>query len=178
VESAAHVLGAPSLDGQWSVDDMRGIPAVRPETFGTRDSLTQEEFMQRGAPATGRRRSRAQGGTFLRNEWARACSASPRCSWTRRTGACRSSQRRPRRRPRRRTAGHVQQPGRLQQLRRLTLYDRCITRGIFGSVLPSIYGNGIRITQDRTRCDQLRNDHDTRVVDLSDKKHLEGDIEQ
>src|SRR5882724_10297665 len=39
--------GVPSLDGQWSVDDMRGIPSVRPETFGTRDSLTQEEFMQR-----------------------------------------------------------------------------------------------------------------------------------
>ena len=27
--------GVPSLEGQWSVDDMRGIPTARPESFGT-----------------------------------------------------------------------------------------------------------------------------------------------
>jgi hypothetical protein len=60
-----------------------------------------------------------------------------------------------------------------------TLYDRCITRGIFGSVLPSIYGNGIRITQSPNQVSiSYEMIHDTRVVDLSDKKHLEGDIEQ
>src|SRR5258706_16266978 len=61
--------GAPSLDGQWSVDDMRGIPAARPEAFGTRDSLTQEEFMQRARQQQGGDDRARKEETFLRNEW-------------------------------------------------------------------------------------------------------------
>ena len=45
--------GAPSLDGQWSVDDMRGIPRDRPENQATRESLTEEEFYKRASQQQG-----------------------------------------------------------------------------------------------------------------------------
>src|SRR5690606_21896623 len=38
-------------------------------------------------------------------------------------------------------------PGPFNTFEDFTLYDRCITRGVLGSALPVIYGNGMRITQ-------------------------------
>ena len=39
--------GHPDLQGIWTSDDMRGIPMSRPPQFGSRPSLTDEEFTQR-----------------------------------------------------------------------------------------------------------------------------------
>src|SRR5688572_28193248 len=39
--------GDPDLQGTWTSDDMRGIPRERPDEFGTRQFLTDEEFAQR-----------------------------------------------------------------------------------------------------------------------------------
>src|SRR3954468_13384319 len=61
--------GAPSLEGQWSVDDMRGIPRDRPENQGTRESLTPEEFYQRASQQQGGKERATKEETFLRNEW-------------------------------------------------------------------------------------------------------------
>ena len=44
--------GHPSLEGVWTSDDMRSIPRNRPDEFGDRDSLTQEEFAERAARDT------------------------------------------------------------------------------------------------------------------------------
>ena len=38
----------------------------------------------------------------------------------------------------------------------LSLYVRCITRGLPGSMMPAIYGNSYDITQGPVRCDSLR----------------------
>ncbi len=51
--------GQPSLEGVWSTDDMRSIPLSRPAAFGTRDTMTPEEFKQRA--------SRDEGGKDLAN---------------------------------------------------------------------------------------------------------------
>ena len=60
-----------------------------------------------------------------------------------------------------------------------SLYDRCITRGIFGSVLPSIYGNGIRIAQSPTAVSiTYEMIHDTRIIQLDGRPHVDGDVEQ
>ena len=172
--------GVPSLDGQWSVDDMRGIPTVRPENFGNRDSLTQEEFMQRARQQQGGDDRARKEETFLRNEWgtrvfgfASLVVDPPNGRMPELTPAAKAM------------AAAVKPQGTFSNqvvfnnFDDFTLYDRCITRGIFGSVLPSIYGNGIRITQAPNQVSiSYEMIHDTRVVDLSDKKHLEGDIEQ
>ena len=61
--------GAPSLEGVWSTDDMRSIPTARPDNFGTRETLTPEEFKERAARDEGGRDQAANHETFLRNEW-------------------------------------------------------------------------------------------------------------
>lgn len=39
--------GHPDLEGVWASDDMRGVPMSRPEEFGTRAYLSDEEFAAR-----------------------------------------------------------------------------------------------------------------------------------
>ena len=39
--------GHPDIAGVWSSDDMRGIPRERPDEFGTRRFLTDEEYAKR-----------------------------------------------------------------------------------------------------------------------------------
>jgi hypothetical protein len=60
-----------------------------------------------------------------------------------------------------------------------SLYDRCITRGVFGSVLPVIYGNGnfifqapgvVSITYEMV--------HDTRIIPLDGRPHIASGIRQ
>jgi len=39
--------GDPDLQGTWTSDDMRGVPTVRPQQFGNRLYLTDQEFADR-----------------------------------------------------------------------------------------------------------------------------------
>ena len=60
-----------------------------------------------------------------------------------------------------------------------TLYDRCITRGIVGSVLPVVYGNGNRILQTpRQVVISYEMVHDTRVIPLDGRPHIGSKIRQ
>jgi hypothetical protein len=55
----------------------------------------------------------------------------------------------------------------------LTLYDRCITRGLPGSMMPVIYGNSYQIVQGpgyvAIRYEMV---HETRVIPLDNRPHL------
>lgn len=172
--------GTPSLEGQWSVDDMRGVPTTRPESFGTRDTLTPEEFLQRARQQQGGDARARETETFLRNEWGTrvfgwasllvepANGRMPELTPAAKAAAAAT-------RPR----GTFSNTTVFNTFEDFSLYDRCITRGIFGSVLPSIYGNGIRIVQAPNQVSiTYEMIHDTRVIDLSSRPHLEGDIEQ
>src|SRR5262245_36374389 len=60
-----------------------------------------------------------------------------------------------------------------------SLYDRCITRGIPGSMMPAIYGNSYRIHQGPgfvTITYEMV--HDTRVIPLDGRTHVAGSIRQ
>src|SRR5690606_10921703 len=60
-----------------------------------------------------------------------------------------------------------------------TLYDRCITRGIVGSVLPVVYGNGNRILQTPdSLVFSYEMVHDTRVIPVDGRAHLSSSIRQ
>jgi hypothetical protein len=59
------------------------------------------------------------------------------------------------------------------------LYDRCITRGVLGSLLPVIYGNGLRITQNpESVAITYEMIHDTRIIPLDGRAPLDGNIKQ
>ncbi len=60
----------------------------------------------------------------------------------------------------------------------LTLYDRCITRGIPGSMMPAIYGNSYQIVQGpgyvAIRYEMV---HETRVIPLDGRPHVGSRLE-
>ena len=61
----------------------------------------------------------------------------------------------------------------------LTLYDRCITRGIYGSVTRVIYGNGNRIVQAPGMVVlSYEMIHDSRVIYTDGRPHLNDGIRQ
>ena len=60
-----------------------------------------------------------------------------------------------------------------------SLYDRCITRGVPGSMMPAIYGNSYQIQQSPgvvTITYEMV--HDTRVIPIDDRPHVSSKIRQ
>jgi hypothetical protein len=171
--------GHPSFEGVWSTDDMRGVPVIRPDNFGTRESLTAEEFRQRAVRDEGGADAAATRETFLRNEWgSRTFGYSslvidpPNGKIPEMTPAGLA-----RRAPR--DQGTFSPENIFNDFEDFTLYDRCITRGVLGSTLPVIYGNGMRIVQTpNSVAISYEMIHDTRVIYLDGRPPLDGDIRQ
>jgi len=169
--------GDPSLEGVWSTDDLRSVPLNRPERFGTRTTLTPDEFAERVRSDQSGRETAAQG-SFLQHEWGvrtfgytslvidppngrmpEQTSAGLALTATRSRG----------------TFG----PGPFNDFSDFNLYDRCITRGVLGSILPVIYGNGVRIAQHpgavAISYEMIR---DTRIIPLDGRAPLDAAIRQ
>jgi len=63
--------------------------------------------------------------------------------------------------------------GRADSFEDRSMYDRCITRGLPGSMMPAIYGNSYRIVQTPdTIAIQYEMIHETRIVPLDDRPHV------
>jgi hypothetical protein len=156
--------GDPALEGIWNSDDNINVPRERPETLGTRERLTQEEFAER-----------AQKEAAFRNRILNQESWYSR-SWSTRTFGY-SSQiiDPPNGRMPEKTATAVPQRtrgsysgGPYDTFEDFNLYDRCITRGM-SSLIPSParYGNGIHISQSPDAVTiTYEMVHETRVIPL------------
>jgi hypothetical protein len=170
--------GDPSFEGVWSTDDMRSVPTQRPPNFGDRTTLTPEEFQQRAGRDEGGADAAANRETFLRNEWGIRTFGysslvvdppSGRVPEMTPAGLARAADRD------RGTFG----PGPFNEFEDFTLYDRCITRGVLGSTLPVIYGNGLRIVQNPgSVAISYEMIHDTRIIPLDRRPHLDDSIRQ
>ncbi len=170
--------GDPSFEGVWSTDDMRGVGTSRNPRHGTRESLTPEEFAERANRDEAGMDRAVNTETFLRNEWGirtfgyTSLVIDPpdgRIPEMTEAGRARAGNRD------RGTFG----PGPFDAFEDFTLYDRCITRGVMGSILPVIYGNGLRIAQTPdTFAISYEMIHDTRIVPLDGRPHVSDDIRQ
>jgi hypothetical protein len=170
--------GHPSLEGVWSTDDLRSVPMNRPASFGPRETLNEAEFAERARADQGGRDEAVNVGSFLQHEWGvRSFGYSSlvidppdgRMPEMTEAGKALAATRN------RGTFG----PGPFDSLEDFTLYDRCITRGVLGSLLPVIYGNGVRITQDpQSVAISYEMIHDTRIIPLDGRPHLEDGIRQ
>lgn len=137
--------GDPDLQGVWSSDDMSGIPMSRPERFGDRLYLDDAEYAERLKEVErGVNQSENEATSSFRFDFARRAFRQtslvvdpPDGRMPALTEYARSRQ------MPRGTFG----AGPLNWTTDFSLYERCITRGIAGSVLRVIYGNGNRIVQ-------------------------------
>jgi hypothetical protein len=162
--------GHPDLQGTWSSDDVRGIPLQRPAEFGTRAELTDEEFAERQQGNDAQVARLREGGTaFLAERGVRSFRQTslvvdpPNGQIPALTadGQRRTDETQARRRSR---------PDSWEDR---SLYDRCITRGPIGSILPVIYGNGLEIHQTPSdvviRYEMI---HEARIIPLEAKPRV------
>jgi hypothetical protein len=183
--------GDPDLQGVWTSDDSFGVPYERPRKYGNRKLLTDEEYAERlkenellassiQAGVT------PQAGYWLQHEgvdyqpynsnWSEYARHTSRQTslivdpedghfppltqqaMMQRAAAIYASRLKPR----------------PESWEDLSMYARCITRGVLGSMLPVMYGNGTDILQSPglvvIRYEMI---HETRIVpiDPPDKPH-------
>jgi hypothetical protein len=157
---------------------MRGVPTVRPKEFGTREELTKEEFLARAQTQyQGSSRARNEE-TFLRNEWGTRTFGYSSLVVDPPNGQVPEMTAAGKARAGNRDRGTFG-PGPFNDFEDFTLYDRCITRGVVGSTLPVIYGNGLRITQNpNSVAISYEMIHDTRVIYLDGRDNVNGDVRQ
>jgi hypothetical protein len=171
--------GHPDLEGTWTSDDMRGIPTSRPPQQADRETLTPEEFARRAGGDEASRDRAVNQETFLRNEFGvrtfgytsfivdptnGQMPALTQSALARRKAIANQG-----------TFGG----GPWDDFDDFTLYDRCITRGVPGSVMPVLYGNGLRIVQTPTEVViSYEMVHDTRVIPLDGRPRVGADIKQ
>jgi hypothetical protein len=175
--------GDPDLQGIWPATDMINTPMQRPESFGNRAVLTDQEFAQREARA--KQQSEADSEEFAKPD--AAVGINPPSYWLERG------------KPNRQASLVVDPPnGRIPPLtpeaqkmvadraeakkghgpneswEDQSFYDRCISRGVMGSILPVIYNNGNQIIQApglvAIRYEMI---HETRIIPLDGRPHAD-----
>jgi hypothetical protein len=176
--------GDANLEGTFTSRDMSGIQMERNQQYGTRESLTAEEFRQRAGGGGGGGLAGLRGGAEYEGATRLQLSAMDSGETGTRTFGYTSYVVDPAdgRIPAMTEEGRARQAGRgggqangpFYSMSDFSYYDRCITRGITGSILPSLYGDAMRIVQSPTEVaisyEML---HDTRIIPL-DRSDLPG----
>jgi hypothetical protein len=186
--------GDPDLQGIWPSTHMVGVPLERPAELGTRATLTDEEFKARQAqnarqaaaddeefvaPAAG---GRGGGdGTGPPSHWGergrpqRQSSLIVEPANGRMPPTTADGEKRMADRARRSSTGE----GPFNAPSDLDYYDRCISRGVLGGILPVVYNNGTEIVQAPgyvvIRYEMI---HEARVIPLDGRAALHGTIRQ
>ena len=192
--------GDPDIQGFWPGVEMVGVPLQRPARFGTRNVLTEEEFAKRAGELKNEEESLlAEIDVFtadVTTPCAIRCPTSPTPHWqeggkpSRQAsliidpgdgrqpplspeGQARQAQQQAEARARRDRLQGREADSHLDR----SLYDRCITRGLLGSLLPTIYNNGNEIVQGPGYV-VIRNEmiHEARVVPLDGRAHLSAGV--
>jgi len=180
--------GEPDLQGTWTGDDLHDVPFERPAQYGTRATLTEDELKKRsedvnnllGSIDDGARRkvgyfgkapAGVEAAAVPQNwvEFARHASNltslvvdPPNGRIPELTEAAKA----------RRDAVNAVRRRRPESWEDRSLYDRCITRGVAGSIIPVIYGNGTQFIQTpgqvAVRYEMV---HETRIIPIDPPNH-------
>jgi hypothetical protein len=172
--------GDPDLQGVWTSDSAIGIPVERPAQFAGRAELSEEEYKQR-LERDARTRTAAENaiGSFRGDSaWLNKSFRQTSLIVEPADGKIPPLTPQAEARKASRDQGTFGD-GPFDTPEDFTLYDRCITRGIVGSVLPVIYGNGNRILQTPGQVViTYEMIHDTRIIPLDGRPHLGRNINQ
>ncbi|PWT84339.1 MAG: hypothetical protein C5B57_05025 [Blastocatellia bacterium] len=172
--------GDPDIQGVWTSDSVRGIPLQRPAELAGKAELSEEEFAKKvqGDQRTRKQAEDAEGAFRNDGSWLlksfRQTSLIVEPADGRLPPLTADAQKRAAPRDR----GSFGE-GPFYGPEDFTLYDRCVTRGIVGSVLPVPYGNGNRILQTPNEVViSYEMVHDTRVIPLDGRPHVTSKIRQ
>ena len=172
--------GHPDLQGTWTSDAAWGIPLQRPDQFAGRAELTEEEFKQK-VERDNRTRTAAENavGSFRGDgAWLNKSFRQTSLIVDPSDGKIPPVTPAAEKRRATRDQGSFGE-GPFDSPAEFTLYDRCITRGVVGSIVPVIYGNGNRILQTPNEVViSYEMVHDTRVIPLDGHPHLGPAIRQ
>jgi hypothetical protein len=169
--------GDPNIEGEFSSDDMRGVPRERAANQADREHLTPEEFLQRASSDEANRFSSVNTETFLRNEYGvrtfgyTSLIVDPpngrQPAMTKEAQARRASD------GQRGTFSNRV----LATFDDFTLYDRCISRGVPNSITPVLYGNGSRLVQSPGEVVMTYEMiHESRVIHLDNPPRPPADV--
>ena len=154
---------------------MRGVPLGRPPAQADRESLTPEEFLQRARGDEANKFSSVNTETFLRNEYGirtfgyTSLIVDPPNG--RQPAVTAAEQARRKAQPEQGTFSNVVLAG----FDDFTLYDRCISRGVPGSVNAVLYGNGVRFVQSPSEIVMTYEMiHESRVIHLGNTPPASG----
>jgi hypothetical protein len=169
--------GDPDLQGVWSSDDAT-MPMSRPQNFGDRLYLNDEEFAARQKQIqSGISNAENAVGSF-RGDFARRAFRQTSLIVDPPDGRVPAFTPEAQKRRAPRDQGTFGD-GPFYSTEDFTLYDRCITRGIVGSVMRVIYGNGNRITQaPGVVAISYEMIHDTRFFYTDGRPHVSPSIKQ
>ena len=187
--------GDPDLQGLWPSNDMQGTPYERPESFGTRAVLTDDEYRARQTASQRQSESDAET-TFKPGE--RVGIGAP-ANWGERGKPTHQASlivdppdgRFPpmtpegeRRSKEAYSTYYLDFPDAVtahpfNEFTDLGIYDRCITRGLLASILPTAYNMGNQIIQVPGAV-IIRNEmiHETRVIPVGGQPHVSAKIRQ
>jgi len=177
--------GHANLEGTFTSRDMGGIPLQRPDQFGTRQFLTPEEFQARAT--AGPSGFAAFVNQQSENESRIELSALDSTETGTRVFGYTSYVIEPlngkippfTEEGRQRQGGGAQANGPFHTTEDFSYYDRCISRGVTGSIMPSLYGDAMRIVQSPTEVaisyEML---HDTRVIPLDGRAQASAGVRQ
>jgi hypothetical protein len=181
--------GEPDLQGTWTSDDSFGVPLERPRAYGNRKVLTDEEYAEREKENELLASSIEKGVTPKAGYWLQHQGVDYQpysSSWSEYA-----------RHTSRQTSlvvvpedGHLppvtpqammlraaaivaaRKKPRPESWEDINMFGRCITRGILGSMLPVMYGNGTDILQSPglvvIRYEMI---HETRIVPIDPPDH-------
>lgn len=176
--------GDPNLEGTYTSRDMSGIPMTRPERFGNRAHLTAAELEERlNAPD----RLAALAGNQSDEDRLQLSALDSAETGTRIFGytsyivdpedgqmpaLTEEGQQR-------QQANQRSMNGPFYTTEDFSYYDRCISRGITGSIGPTLYGDAMRIVQSPTEVaisyEML---HDTRIIPLDGRPPADANVRQ
>jgi hypothetical protein len=188
--------GDPDLEGIWPSNEMLGTPLERPTTFGERNTLTEEEYAARQTQS--QRQAEADGEQFVNTQApSRGTGTGPPSHWGERGKPSRQAslivEPKDGRLPPMTPAGEKRKnlirstywhdfPGVVEQhpfnsFEDLGPYDRCISRGLLASMLPTGYNMGTQIFQFPGYV-VINNEmiHETRVIPLDGRPHVDSKI--
>ena len=176
--------GHPDIQGTYTTTDENGVPLERPESLPDAEGLTDAEFQAIVKERIERAKARAAsiGGAETGagpTHWYEHLEARNSQLWLisqPANGRLPEMTGQGRQRFEAARAARVPEPKRFDDL---TLYDRCITRGLIGSILPVIYGNSADIVQGPNHV-AIRNEmiHEARIVPLDGRPRPGDEVRQ